>query len=201
MFLPSFLPPHLTYKHVTCCPCVVWNNWATAAKASELGNCGIVGTELAVTWGGSEVTFAGGGGEPKISIGMDKKLHYSKNCTNQCIHLPPWNTCLSTVAYLNQKKKNQFHTPIWNTPIAYFIHFAFNCSIHCSYLCTGHTKKINLKRKENEKKEKERRQAYLKASPSLYFRWQLDAYIFTIGGKLRAKLLLKTALSNTHQYT
>lgn len=77
MFLPSFLPPHLTYKHVTCCPCVVWNNWATAAKASELGNCGIVGTELAVTWGGSEVTFAGGGGEPKISTGMDKKLHYS----------------------------------------------------------------------------------------------------------------------------
>lgn len=199
MFLPSFLPPHLTYKHVTCCPCVVWNNWATAAKASELGNCGIVGTELAVTWGGSEVTFAGGGGEPKISIGMDKKLHYS--ILYSSVHTSLKHLSIHSSLFKPKKKKNQFHTPIWNTPIAYFIHFAFNCSIHCSYLCTGHTKKIYLKRKEKEKKEKEKRQTYLKASPSWYFRWQLDAYIFTIGGKLRAKLLLKTALSNTHQYT
>lgn len=66
-------PPHfrqeLKWKgireQVTCCPCVVWNSWATAAKASELGSCGTLGTEFAVTCGGSEGTLAGGGGEPE----------------------------------------------------------------------------------------------------------------------------------------
>lgn len=42
-----------------------WNSWATAAKASELGNCGTVGTEFVVACGSSEETLTGGGGEPK----------------------------------------------------------------------------------------------------------------------------------------
>lgn len=49
----------------TCWPWVLWNSWATAAKASELGSCGTAGTELVVASGGSEETLTGGGGEPK----------------------------------------------------------------------------------------------------------------------------------------
>lgn len=67
----STASPLLSYRNwseqVTCCPCVVWNSWATAAKASELGSCGTVGTEFAVTCGASEGTLAGGGGEPEGS--------------------------------------------------------------------------------------------------------------------------------------
>lgn len=107
---------------VTCCPCVVWNSWATAAKASELGSCGTEGTEFAVTCGGSEGTLAGGGGEPE---GLQD---HRKGCVT-----PRHSSC--------SPQQVSAHDPLCNpqgptdtTPAAYSGHSAVNCSGHCSHL-------------------------------------------------------------------
>lgn len=68
---------HLFIQQLTCWPWVVWNSWATAAKASELGNCGMVGMEFVGACASSEEAFTGGGGEPKKqrALGLKKSQH------------------------------------------------------------------------------------------------------------------------------
>lgn len=137
--IPTF-PPNFTQKlkgireQVTCCPCVVWNNWATAAKASELGSCGTAGTEFAATCGGSEGTLAGGGGEPG---GFQE---HRKGCVT-----PQRPSCspqqVSAACNLLFIPKGS----IYSTPAACSVRSAMNCSAHCSHLhlgCTGTEKLV-----------------------------------------------------------